>query len=108
MVAGEAVLFEDFASAVELATTADGDIDIALTGGNEVVAVRGAGGEGTGGSPAQGGAGAGRDQGTSPDQQEMSREQAEQILNAMEQDERDLTREMLRRGQQRTPVARDW
>jgi Ca-activated chloride channel homolog len=65
-------------------------------------------GAGSGASPSQSGAGQGDDQGMSPDQQPMSREQAEQILSAMEQDERELTREKLRRGQQRTPVLRDW
>ncbi len=39
---------------------------------------------------------------------EMSRDQADRILSAVEQDERDLTRERLRKGQRRTPVARDW
>jgi hypothetical protein len=38
----------------------------------------------------------------------MSREQADRILSATEQDERQLTREKLRKGQRRTPVARDW
>jgi Ca-activated chloride channel homolog len=65
-------------------------------------------GLGSGASPSPAGAGGGRQQGMSTDQQPMSLEQAEQILNAMEQDERDLTREKLMRGQQRMPVARDW
>jgi Ca-activated chloride channel family protein len=39
---------------------------------------------------------------------EMSRDQADRILSAVEQDERDLTRERLRKGQRRTPVTRDW
>jgi hypothetical protein len=30
------------------------------------------------------------------------------VLSAVEQDERDLTREKLRKGQRRTPVRRDW
>lgn len=38
----------------------------------------------------------------------MTREQAERILSAVEQDERELYREKLRRGQRETPVARDW
>ncbi len=38
----------------------------------------------------------------------MSREQAERILSAVEQDERELFREKLRQGRRRTPVARDW
>jgi hypothetical protein len=41
-------------------------------------------------------------------QRPMSREQADRILSAIEQDERQLTREKLRKGQRRTPVARDW
>jgi hypothetical protein len=65
-------------------------------------------GGGSGASPSQSGAGQGREDGMSTEEQPMSREQAEQILAAMEQDERDLTRERLRRGQQRTPVLRDW
>lgn len=39
---------------------------------------------------------------------DMSREQAERILSAVEQDERELTREKLQKGQRRTPVRRDW
>jgi Ca-activated chloride channel family protein len=42
------------------------------------------------------------------DQNQMSRDQADRILSAVEQDERDLTRQKLRKGQRRTPVARDW
>ena len=38
----------------------------------------------------------------------MDREQADRILSAIEQDERELTRDKLRRGQRRTPVLRDW
>jgi len=38
----------------------------------------------------------------------MSQEQAEQILNAVEQDERELYQEQLRRGARETPVLRDW
>ncbi len=38
----------------------------------------------------------------------MTREQAERILSAVEQDERELFREQLRKGQRETPVARDW
>lgn len=38
----------------------------------------------------------------------MTREQAERILSAVEQDERELYRRMLRRGQREIPVARDW
>lgn len=38
----------------------------------------------------------------------LSPEQAEQILNAVEQDERELYQEQLRRGARETPVVRDW
>jgi hypothetical protein len=68
--------------------------------------------------PSQGGAGSGSasgapadappDRGGSADPQEMTQEQAERILSAVEQDERDLTREKLQKGQRRTPVRRDW
>ena len=52
----------------------------------------------TGDSPAgQGGA-------SSP----MSQEQAERLLSAIEQDERDLFREKLQQGQRRTRTERDW
>jgi Ca-activated chloride channel homolog len=66
--------------------------------------------EGAGGAagPSQAPAGEGGDAGTTMDQQPMSQEQADRILNAIEQDERDLTREKLRRGQRETPVLRDW
>jgi Ca-activated chloride channel homolog len=65
----------------------------------------GGGGAGTAG---QSPSGAGRDAGTDADEQPMSREQADQLLSAIEQDERELTRERLRRGQRSTPVLRDW
>jgi Ca-activated chloride channel family protein len=38
----------------------------------------------------------------------LSPEQAERILSAVEQGERELQREKLRRGRRDTPVARDW
>ena len=38
----------------------------------------------------------------------LTREQAERILSAAEQDERELFREQLRRGRREPPVARDW
>jgi Ca-activated chloride channel homolog len=38
----------------------------------------------------------------------LSPEEAERILSAAEQDELQVTRERLRMGQRRTPVARDW
>lgn len=67
---------------------------------------QGSGQSGAPPTPGQGGQGSeGRSQ---FEQQPMTREQAEQILAAVEQDERELTREKLRKGQRRTPVARDW
>lgn len=59
-------------------------------------------------APAQGQTGQGTQSGSRFEQQPMTRAQAEQILAAVEQDERDLTRDKLRKGQRRTPVARDW
>ena len=38
----------------------------------------------------------------------MTPEQAERILRAAEQSERDLYRDKLRQGRRDTPVARDW
>ena len=63
---------------------------------------------GAGSTQGQSSAGQGNEQGMTPEQQPMSREQADRILSAIEQDERDLTREKLKKGQRRTPVARDW
>jgi Ca-activated chloride channel homolog len=63
---------------------------------------------GGGGSGAQGQAGEGQDAGSATDQQPMSQQDADRILSAIEQDERELTREKLRRGERRTPVLRDW
>jgi Ca-activated chloride channel family protein len=42
------------------------------------------------------------------DRSPLTREEADRILSAIEQDERDLTRRNLRRGQRRTPVRKDW
>jgi Ca-activated chloride channel family protein len=63
---------------------------------------------GAGSTSAQGSAGQGQNQGSAMQQRPMSREQAERLLSAIEQDERELTREKLRKGQRRTAVARDW
>lgn len=46
--------------------------------------------------------------GTTPQHAPMGREQAERILNAVEQDERELQQSRLRRAQRETPVRRDW
>jgi Ca-activated chloride channel homolog len=67
----------------------------------------------TEGGAASGGSGQsptadGRDPGADMQQQPMSREEADRLLNAIEQDERELTRDRLRRGQRSTPVLRDW
>lgn len=68
------------------------------------------------GDQGHGGTGAGRDQpsdatpsaGDQGADAPMSREQAERILSAMEQDERELFRDKLREGQQQARPARDW
>lgn len=43
-----------------------------------------------------------------PEPGTMTREQAERILSAAEQDERELFRQSLRKGRRDRPVARDW
>jgi Ca-activated chloride channel family protein len=53
-------------------------------------------------------AGQGDQQGQNYEQRPMSEQQADRVLSAVEQDERQLTREKLKKGQRRTPVARDW
>lgn len=63
---------------------------------------------GGGGEAPQQPQGQGTEQGAQTDQQPMSQEEADRILSAIEQDERELTREKLRRGQRTTPVLRDW
>jgi len=65
-------------------------------------------GSGSGNTPSQAPGGSGTQQGSRLEQRPMSREQADRILSAIEQDERQLTREKLRKGERRTPVARDW
>jgi Ca-activated chloride channel homolog len=65
-------------------------------------------GGGSGSSPSRSQAGEGQDEGAEHEERSMSQEQADRILSAVEQDERELTREKLRRGQRRTPVHRDW
>jgi Ca-activated chloride channel family protein len=65
-------------------------------------------GGGSGASPSRSQSGEGEDAGASLEQRPMSQDQADRILSAVEQDERELTREKLRRGQRRTPVLRDW
>jgi Ca-activated chloride channel family protein len=66
------------------------------------------GGGGGGQSQSQSPSGQGNRQGTNYEQRPMSQEQADRVLSAVEQDERELTREKLKKGQRRTPVARDW
>jgi Ca-activated chloride channel family protein len=67
-----------------------------------------AGGGAGGSSQSQSNAGQGNQQGQQYEQRPMSEEQADRILSAVEQDERQLTKEKLRKGERRTPVARDW
>ena len=73
--------------------------------------------EGDDGAPEGGGAAGddpSQDSGDDPQQGQgggqagMSQQQAERILKAAEQDERDLYRAKLRRGRRSVPVARDW
>ena len=52
--------------------------------------------------------GQGNQRGQNYEQRPMSEEEADRVLSAVEQDERQLTREKLRKGQRRTPVTRDW
>ena len=52
--------------------------------------------------------GQGNRRGQNYEQRPMSEEEADRVLSAVEQDERQLTREKLRKGQRRTPVSRDW
>lgn len=77
------------------------------SGGSDEEQQQQAGG-GSGSSESQSEAGEGEDSGAAMEDQPMSQEQADRILSAIEQDERDLTREKLRRGQRRVPVLRDW
>jgi Ca-activated chloride channel family protein len=67
-----------------------------------------AGGQGSGQSQSQSPTGQGSNRGMNYEQRPMSQEEADRVLSAVEQDERELTREKLRKGQRRTPVARDW
>ena len=65
-------------------------------------------GGGSGSSQAQSQSGEGGQAGQNMEQRPMSQDEADRILSAIEQDERELTREKLRRGQRRVPVTRDW
>jgi Ca-activated chloride channel homolog len=65
-------------------------------------------GAGSGASPSAARGGDDGDPGSTMDERPMSQEQADRILSAIEQDERELARESLQRGQRRTPVLRDW
>ncbi|HUP89784.1 MAG TPA: VWA domain-containing protein [Longimicrobiales bacterium] len=67
-----------------------------------------AGGGSGNSSQGQSSAGQGRNPGQNYEQRPLSQEQADRILSAVEQDERQLTREKLRKGERRSPVARDW
>jgi len=65
-------------------------------------------GGGSGSSQSQSQSGEGGQSGQNMEQRPMSQDEADRILSAIEQDERELTREKLRRGQRRVPVTRDW
>jgi hypothetical protein len=65
-------------------------------------------GGGGGSSGAQSPSSQGEDAGSAQQPQSLSKEQADRLLSAVEQDERELTREKLRKGQRRTTVTRDW
>ena len=67
-----------------------------------------AGGGAGNSSQGQSSAGQGQNAGQSYDRRPMSQEQADRILSAVEQDERQLTKEKLRKGERETPVERDW
>lgn len=67
-----------------------------------------AGGGAGSSSQSQSNAGQGQQEGQQYERRPMSQDQADRILSAVEQDERELTREKLRKGERRTPVARDW
>lgn len=62
--------------------------------------------------PSSGGGGGGQDQprdrDRTPRDGQMTQDQADRVLSAVEQDERQLTRDKLRKGQRRTAVRRDW
>lgn len=66
---------------------------------------RSGGGGGGGGGQQQGGS---SQQGNASGQQGLSKEQAERILAAADQDERQLYRQRIQKGQRETRVARDW
>ena len=65
-------------------------------------------GGGAANSQANSPSGTGENQGSAQEHRPLSKEQADRILSASEQDERQLTREKLRKGQSRTRSARDW
>ncbi len=65
-------------------------------------------GGGEANSDAESPAGQGQSSGSAQENKPLSKDQADRILSAVEQDERTLTRETLRKGQRRTTVARDW
>ncbi len=63
---------------------------------------------GGGGPPSAGGGSASSNGQANEERAPMSQAEADRILSAIEQDERDLARERLQKGQRRTPVRRDW
>jgi Ca-activated chloride channel homolog len=68
----------------------------------------GPGGEDADPEPAGGTGGDRPDRSDRPELTPLSQAQADAILSAAEQDERELQRQRLRRGQREVPVARDW
>lgn len=77
-------------------------------GGNQQKSNGGGGGGSSGGGGSGGSqAGQGNDQGATG-QTPMSQSQADRILSAAEQDERQLYRDRVKQGQREVPVARDW
>jgi Ca-activated chloride channel family protein len=69
---------------------------------------RASGGGGGGSANQNQPSGQGNRRGQNYEQRPMSQEEADRVLSAVEQDERELTREKLKKGQRRTPVSRDW
>jgi Ca-activated chloride channel family protein len=65
-------------------------------------------GGGPANNQAQQPSGQGNSPGSSQEPKPLTKEQADRILSAVEQDERSLTREKLRKGQNKTTPTRDW
>ena len=63
---------------------------------------------GGGASASQSQSGGDSQGGSGLEQRPLTKEEADRILSGVEQDERELTRQSLRKGQRRTSVERDW